>query len=116
MPRPSNKQTEPPDIKVVIRNPQGKYLAGNATNWFFTDERSAAIIFDYRADRVPEQLEQIRKAHGLALAADPVPLDEIYETCDRCQELFMPSMILFDGKRFLCAECRRRASPRPAGA
>jgi hypothetical protein len=114
MPRKSDKASEPPDIKVFIRNPRGKYLAQDANGLFLTEDRSAALVFNYRSDRVPEQLEMIQQTHGIALAADPVPPEEIYETCDRCKELFIPFMTHFDGKQFLCADCRRRASPRSA--
>jgi hypothetical protein len=114
MPRKNDKRSEPPDIKVFIRNALGKYLAQDANGLFLTEDRSAALIFNYRADRVPEQLEMIQETHGIALAADPVPPEEIYETCDRCKELFMPFMTYFDGRQFLCADCRRRASHRSA--
>ena len=114
MPRKSDKANEPPDIKVFIRTPRGKYLAQDANGLFFTEDRSAAMVFDYRADSVPEQLEMIGKTHGIALAADPVPPEEIYETCDRCKDLFMPFMIFFDGKRFLCVDCRRGVAARSA--
>jgi hypothetical protein len=114
MPRKSDKASERPDIKVFIRDAHGKYLAQDAHGLFFTDDRSVAVVFHYRADGVPEQLERIQKTHGVALAADPVPPQEIYETCDRCKDLFMPFMTFFDGKQFLCPECRRRASTRSA--
>ena len=110
--RNSNKPKEPPDIKVFVRNARGKYLAQDANGLFFTEDRSAAIVLNYRADSVPEQLEMIGKTHGIELAADPVPPEEIYETCDHCKDLFMPSMTFFDGKRFLCADCRRRGAGR----
>ena len=110
MPAQSNKFNGLPDIKVFIRNAQGKYLAQDAHGLFFTDDRSAAIVLNYEADEVPKQLAAIQKTQGVSLAADPVPLDEIYETCDRCKELFIPFMTFFDGKRFLCADCRRAAS------
>jgi hypothetical protein len=116
MPRNSDIPHLPPDIKVFIRNARGKYLAQDANGLFFTEDRSVAIVLSYRADCVPEQLELIGKTHGMALSADPVPPDEIYETCDRCKDLFMPFMIFFDGTRFLCADCRRRGSGRIAGA
>jgi hypothetical protein len=116
MPQKSNKPNRPPDIKVFIRSASGKYLAQDDNGLFFTEDRSAALVFDYRADSVPEQLETIQRVHGMALAADPVPPEEIYESCDRCKDLFMPYMTYFDGKQFLCAECRRRASPRSARA
>jgi hypothetical protein len=110
MPAPSNRFSRLPDIKVFIRNPQGKYLAQDANGLFFTDDRSVAIVLNYEADEVPKQLAAIEKAQGVSLAADPVPLEEIYETCDRCKELFIPFMTFFDGSRFLCAECRRAIS------
>jgi hypothetical protein len=116
MPAHSDKLNGLPDIKVVIRNIRGKYLAQDAHGLFFTEDRSAAIILNYRLDHVPEQLEMIRQQHGIVLSADPVPAEEIYETCDRCQELFMPSMTFFDGKRFLCHDCRQRASSRSGRA
>ena len=112
MSRANNSLFDVPDIKVLIRNVHGRYLAGEAGNWFFTEDRAAAAVLYYRADRVAEQLEEIRRTHGVALVADPVPLEEIYETCDRCKELFMPFMTFFDGKRFLCEECRRAATRR----
>ena len=114
MPRRSNKLTEPPDIRVFIRNAQGKYLAQDANGLFFTEDRSAALVFNYRSDSVLEQLAIIKTTHGLALTAEPVPPEEIYETCDRCGDLFMPFMILYDGKQFLCPDCRRRLSARSA--
>lgn len=101
-----------PDIKVFIQNPEGKYLAGEPSNWFFTEDRSLAIVFNYQADHVPEQLDIIRRTYGIELLVDPVPLEEIYETCDRCKELFMPVMTFFDGKLFLCPDCRKRVSAR----
>jgi hypothetical protein len=103
-------------MKVFIRTAQGKYLAQDANGLFFTEDRSVAIVLNYEADEVPKQLETIQKTHGVSLAADPVPLDEIYESCDRCKELFMPFMTFYDGKRFLCADCRKAASIRPVRA
>jgi hypothetical protein len=105
-----------PDIKVFIRNAQGKYLAQDANGLFFTLDRTVAIVLNYESDQVPRQLEAIRKAQGVSLTADPVPLEEIYETCDRCKELFVPFMTFFDGKRFLCADCRRVSSGKTARA
>ena len=106
--RASDKLGEAPDIKVFVRTAGGKYLAQDDNGLFFTDNRAAALILNYRTDCVPEQLELIARTQGITLAADPVPPEEIYETCDRCKELFMPFMTYFDGKEFLCADCRRR--------
>ncbi len=115
MPRASNKFDPPVDFKVFIRDARGRYLAEDDYGLFFSSDRTRAMILNYRADRVEAQLETILKSEGVALRADPVPPEEIYETCDRCQELFLPFMISFDGKNFLCPDCRqRRSGGRPA--
>lgn len=106
MTRPSARPFQPPDIRVMIHDGRGRYLGGVPENWFLSKDRSLAMIFSYHADHVAEQLEQLREIYGLELQPEPVPLEEIYETCDHCKELFMPMMTYFDGKRFLCPECR----------
>jgi hypothetical protein len=96
-----------PDIRVMIRNAQGKYLAQDDHGLFFTQDRSVALVFSYLADDVAAQLSALEAAQGVALAAEPVPPEEIYERCDRCHDLFMPWMIYFDGGQFVCVECRK---------
>ncbi len=86
------------------------YLAQDGNGLFFSNDRAAAIMLNYQSDHVAEQLEALRQTHGIVLIADPVPVGEIYETCDRCKELFMPWMTFFDGKRFLCSDCRKLSS------
>lgn len=108
MPLPASQFDDRPDIKVFIVNTEGKYLAGDPSNWFFTKERQSAIVLNHRADQVAEQLQRLRDTQGIVLEEVPVPLQEIYEACDRCGELFMPFMVYFDGQRFLCRECRSR--------
>jgi len=115
MPRDSQKPNDAPDIRVMVRNARGQYLAQDDYGVFFTDDRAAAMVFNYRSDCVADQLAVLQKTHGLALAAEPVPPEEIYERCDRCQDLFMPWMTYFDGKQFVCADCRSRKPRRPAG-
>ncbi len=115
MPRANEQWSVLPDIKVFIRNPQGHYLARDSNGLFFTNDRALALVMNYRSDAIPEQLEQVRRTQGLVLVADPVPLDEVYETCDRCRELFTPFMMYFDGKRFLCEDCRLGRAARANG-
>jgi hypothetical protein len=110
----SHRPHEAPDIRVMVRNAQGKYLAQDDYGLFFTEERTVAMVFNYRSDAVADQLAILQKTHGIALAAEPVPPEEIYEICDRCKDLFMPFMTFFDGKQFLCADCRRRSPRHPA--
>src|SRR5690242_13586182 len=50
------KMAELADIKVVLQNPDGKYLAGSAINWWFTEDRFGAIVFDFWGQQVKEQL------------------------------------------------------------
>ena len=113
MPLASREPKNLPDVRVHILNREGKYLAGDDDGLYFTDNRAAAIVLSYEADKVAEQLADIRRTEGVELEPVPVPLEEIYETCDRCRELFMPFMTFFDGKEFLCAECGRKAVRRP---
>lgn len=110
-----DKPLDIPDIKVFIRNIRGQYLAGAAEESYFTDNRAEALVVGYRTDRVPDQIAMIRKTQGIFLVADPVPLDEIYEKCDRCGDLASPLMTFFDGTHFVCADCRKpkRRSSRP---
>ena len=52
---------------------------GTATEWEFTDDRTRARVFDYMGDRVAEQIELVRRAHGrvwIAVKLDPM---EVYE-------------------------------------
>jgi hypothetical protein len=107
-----SRAQQAPDIKVTLRNAQGKYLARDDNGLFFADARSAAMVFGYRSDHVPEQIEEIAATQGLALIPEPVPLDEVYEACDRCREFFTPLMVFFDGNSFLCPECAKLASPK----
>ena len=71
-------------VKVLIVNDDGQYLAGTATHWEFTDNRSQARVFDYLEDRVAETIDLIRKAHGRVWIAVKLDPREVYEFCDRC--------------------------------
>ena len=44
-------------VNVLIVNDDGQYLAGTATEWEFTDDRTRARVFDYIGERVAEQIE-----------------------------------------------------------
>ena len=72
-----NKARPPmrPDIRVMIRNAQGKYLAQDDHGLFFTHDRSAAMMFSYQADNVEAQLavleEELGSGHRLAVRGVP---------------------------------------------
>ncbi len=93
-------------VKVLIVNDDGLYLAGTAFQWEFTDDRSKARVFDYDADRVAERIEMVRKAQGRVWIAVRVDPREVYEFCDRCGHRVRALKTFFDGRQFLCADCR----------
>ncbi|HVM51510.1 MAG TPA: hypothetical protein VMU04_25990 [Candidatus Acidoferrum sp.] len=102
-------------VKVLIVNDDGQYLSGTATEWEFTDDRTRAKVFDFVGDRVAEQIELVRRVHGrvwIAVKLDPL---EIYEFCDRCGCRMRSFRAYYDGKQFLCADCRN-AAPDAAGS
>ncbi|HWW01649.1 MAG TPA: hypothetical protein VNZ64_18265 [Candidatus Acidoferrum sp.] len=97
-------------IKVVLRNLDGQYLAGHQGAWTFADEGKDARVFDYVADRIPEQLETLECQHGLVLIAVAVDPRDRYEVCDRCGQHVMSLKTFFDGTQYLCPECRQKGS------
>ena len=92
-------------VKVLIVNDDGQYLAGTATHWEFTDDRSHARVFDYLEDRVAETIEMIRQAHGRVWIAVKLDPREVYEFCDRCGRRMRAFRTFFDGRRFLGGDC-----------
>ncbi len=92
-------------IKVLIVNEHGQYLAGTATHWRFTEDRTRARVFDYSADRVQELLRLVRRAYGTVWAAVRLDPSETYEFCDRCGARMTALAAVFDGAQFLCRDC-----------
>ncbi len=98
-------------IKVLIVNEEGQYLAGTATHWEFTEERTRARVFDYQRDRVAEQIQLVRKAHGMVWVALKLDPSETFEFCDRCGARMTSWRAFFDGHQFLCMVCREQPPP-----
>ena len=98
-------ESEP--IKVLLVNEQGEYLSGSALNWYFTEDRLRARVFDYVKDRVPEQLDLVQKAHGEVWIAVKLDPREAFEFCDRCGSRSEAPETYFDGAQFLCHDCRQ---------
>jgi hypothetical protein len=93
-------------VKVLIVNDDGQYLAGTATDWDFTEDRSKATVFDYHADRVEKRIELVRKAQGRVWIAVKIDPQQVHEFCDRCGRRMRAFRMFFDGQQFLCGECR----------
>lgn len=94
-------------MKVLIVNQDGQYLAGTAREWEFTEDRTRAKVFDYIQDHVAEQINLVRKVHGMIWIAVRLDPRETYEFCDRCGSRTLPANAYFDGKQFLCRDCQR---------
>jgi hypothetical protein len=94
-----------PDIKVVIRTSDGRYIVAEGKKRRLTREPSEATVFDYFADAVWEQLKRLQDAFGIRVVATPVNPREVFETFDHCGRQFRPLQIFFDGQKFLCSEC-----------
>jgi hypothetical protein len=99
-------------IKVLIINEEGQYLAGTATRWEFTEDRTRARVFDYLQDQVAEMLSLVKNAHGSVWIAVKLDPREAYEFCDRCGSRMTALLAFFDGIQFLCEACRDHASGR----
>ncbi|HWH71609.1 MAG TPA: hypothetical protein VNT26_19710 [Candidatus Sulfotelmatobacter sp.] len=98
--------SDPRAIKVVLRGPDGRYVAGHQGAWIFTEDRAQARVFDYLADRIAEQLELLHKNQGIIWTVVPVDPRERYEICDHCGHRVMTFKVFFDGRQYLCPDCR----------
>ena len=97
-------------LKVLIVNDEGQYLAGTATHWEFTDDRTRARVFDYAGDRVAEMITLVRRSEGTVWVAVRLDPREAHEFCDRCGCRMEAWQTFFDGAQFLCHECRTQPS------
>ena len=104
------------DIKVRIRNADGRYLAGDSVQAWFSADSSKAQLFDYLADEVEARLALIARAHGPILEAVPVEPNEFLETCDQCHRMVTLPRAFFDGKAFLCRSCKRHSATQAVSA
>jgi len=99
---------DPHAIKVVLRAPDGRYLASLGPEWVFTADLTRAQVFDFVRDEVAARVESARRDLGVTwtvVRADP---RAGYETCDYCGRRVMAFKAAFDGRRFLCAECQNQ--------
>jgi hypothetical protein len=94
-------------IKVILRNAAGLYLAGTLEDRELTDDRAKARVLDYVSDGVRELLQSMNQSGGSTWVAVRLDPREAYEVCDRCGRRVMSFKAVFDGSRFLCADCSR---------
>jgi formylmethanofuran dehydrogenase subunit E len=101
---------DPHAIRVLLRNAEGKYLAGTGLQGELTEDRARAAVFDYLRDRVAERLEMMQGLHGTTWRPVLVDPREVCEVCDRCGQRVMSFKAFFDGRQFLCPACRSHAA------
>jgi hypothetical protein len=106
---PPHRMTGPDnnDRKVLLRTPDGMYLSRGSDDLRLSNDVYSAVVCDYLKDQVEEKLSLLQRVHGLVLQAVPLNWEDIYETCDRCRQMVVPLRVFFDGKQFLCEECRK---------
>ena len=92
--------------KVYIRGQDGAYLMGSGAEWEFTTDRKKATVFDYLGDRIAEQVDGLRREHGISLKVELIDPREVHESCDECEQLISPTKAFFNGEKFLCSDCR----------
>ena len=63
---------------VRIKNEEGKYLTRTSVSGEipFTDNLNLAYVYDYDADHVGEQLEQVKVQFGVTWRAEEVRMEE----------------------------------------
>jgi hypothetical protein len=93
------------NLRVRIRNAEGKYLARESKSLGFTDDPLKALVFDYHRHKVAAQLENLKETSGIVLEVEPTDPEEIYQTCEGCNRLGMPFDLVFDGVKFHCRDC-----------
>ena len=96
----------PDSSKVVIRTTEGRYLGGDVNNLRLVNDVYGAVLLDPTEIRMEETLLELRNVTGLVFEALPLKLEEVFETCDGCGQMVIPLMAFFDGKKFLCLDCR----------
>ena len=98
------------EVKVLIVNENGHYLAGTATHWEFTEDRARAKVFDYLEDQVPAILRLVQKSNGRVWIAVKLDPHESSEFCDRCGTRLPAYNMFFDGSQVVCPACRDEQS------
>jgi hypothetical protein len=101
--------SEPEAIKVLIVNEDGRYLAGTAMHWEFTEDRARARVFDFIQDQVASILKLINNTFGTVWIAVKLDPSEAFEFCDHCGARTSSLQAFFDGSQFLCRGCREPA-------
>jgi hypothetical protein len=92
--------------KVVIRTTQGRYLGGDVNSLRLVNDIYGAVLLDPAEVQMEETLLELQNVTGLVFEAMPLKMEEVFETCDGCGQMAVPFTVFFDGRKFLCLDCR----------
>ena len=70
--RTANMSQECAGKKVLIKREDGKYMTRDRKtgDWAWTDDRDAAYIYDYDADGVAQQLQEVERRYEAKWSAE----------------------------------------------
>lgn len=70
--RSTNMSQECAGKKVLIKREDGKYMTRDRKtgDWAWTDDRDAAYIYDYNADGVAQQLQEVERRYEAKWSAE----------------------------------------------
>jgi hypothetical protein len=99
--------SERPVVKVLILTADGHYLARKRGGWRLTSDRSEATVFDYPAPGFADEIRRVPDVLGSVFVLQPADSFKADEICDGCGRVVRSSSAFFDGKQFLCPECKK---------
>ena len=103
----------PENPKFVVRTPDGMYLSRGQKGLSFVNDIYGAVLLDPKEVKVEDLLLKLQTLTGVLFEAVPLVLEEVFEICDQCAQLAVPLQVFFDGKSFLCPNCRKRRAQQP---
>ncbi len=59
--------------KVILKNPEGEYMAQQGRNWVWTRERADAFVWDWDQDHVLDQIKQVEDVMDRKLEPEQAP-------------------------------------------
>ena len=91
---------------MLVQTLDGRYLTGEGEAWTLTNDWAKAAILDFPALHLADKLKTIPNAAENIFVLVPFDAFSPYETCDRCGRRVRSWKTFFDGRQFLCPQCR----------
>ena len=91
---------------VRLLNSQGQYLAQGNKEFMFTTDADRAMVFEYDEGKAQKLVAFFADKKGIPLTIEYVEDPDVYEWCDNCKEMQLPHDTFFNGRTFLCLDCK----------